>query len=204
MQSKTAPKLNFLPLYGGWLGVAMKAVTSDNQTHVPLPGKSLRHLLDDSGFNKAEATFEKTLLNPNRITIHFWRDWENNFLPRMVSCRFQDRDRTTGEIKEGKSFGFSLENYEKSFDGKQQFLQLVYVSKDKPKGFEPLYLKIEVPQKKGFAKPVYLKIELRENNSSDKTHFIVTAEEVPKNSVPNDLQRALIMSEVPEAEISQR
>ncbi len=185
MQESEGPKLNFLPLFGRWLGVAMKAVTSDNKTHVPLNSEPIRHISDGSGFYYASAIFGQTVKNPDRITIHFWRGQQNGFLPRMAAGRMNER----------QPFGFSLQEYEKSPDRKQQALNLVFVSQNKPKGFEPLYLKMDVPQEKGFPKQIYLKIELQETNPEGGTIFSITAREVPESAAPEHLQKALVLQE---------
>lgn len=183
MNQRRGVELNYLPLCGKMLSVAMKEVSSDNRTELPLCGNSEGDLAGDSV--KATTAFSQTMENPNRITIHFQRKWENDSLPMLAACRMKDRDRQTGEMKDGKPFGFSLETKDKKYEQYGQFfLNLVYLSPEKPEGFEPLYLKMRQKDGRGQWQDTYLKISLMRANKI----LTVVAEKVSGKDVPDSLR----------------
>jgi hypothetical protein len=189
MNDTTGAKLVYLPLFGSWLGIAMKVVTADKQMHIGLSGSPTSDLSTDC---ESIITFQQPMKNPNRITVHFQRNRKNASLPmpRMAA----------GRLGESKSFGFSLQDCDKSSDGKQQFLNLVFLSQEKPAGFDALYVKIELPKEKGFARPIYLRIMLTKRVSNNMNGFLVRAEEVTENLVPNHLREALLSTETQPAQ----
>lgn len=189
MKDNQGVKLTFLPLYGRWLGVAMKVVTAKTQTHVGLSGSPISDLKDDS---EGIVFFKQPVEMTNRITVHFSRDRKDlsKPLPRMAA----------GRISEKRSFGFSLQDCDKSSDKKQQFLNLVFSSPEKPKGFDDLYIKMELPQENGFSKPVYLRITLTQRVSANIASFMVRAVEVTEKMAPAHLREALLSSETQSAQ----
>lgn len=189
MKDNQGVKLTFLPLYGRWLGVAMKVVTAKTQTHVGLSGSPISDLKDDS---EGIVFFKQPVEMTNRITIHFSRDRKNisQQMPRMAA----------GRISEKRSFGFSLQDCDKSSDKKQQFLNLVFSSPEKPKGFDDLYIKMELPQENGFSKPVYLRITLTQRVSANVASFMVRAVEVTEKMAPAHLREVLLSPETQSAQ----
>lgn len=184
MKDNQGAKLTFLPLYGRWLGVAMKVVTADTQSHIGLPGSPISDLKDDS---EAIILFQQPVKMTNRITIHFSRDRKETSLgwPRMIA----------GRISEKRPFGFSLQDCDKSPDRKQQFLNLVFSSPEKPKGFDDLYIKMELPQENGFSKSVYLRITLTERVIANVKGFMVRAVEVTEKMAPAHLRETMLTPE---------
>ena len=189
MNDKQGAKLIFLPLFGRWLGVAMKAVTSDNQAHIALSGSPTSDLSTDC---EAVVLYQQPVKNPNRITLHLFRDRKNPSLPlpRMAA----------GRISEKQSFGLSLQDCDKSPDKKQQFLNLVFSSPEKPAGFEDLYIKMELPEEKGFSKPIYLRITLTKRVVNSVSGFMVRAEDVTEKMAPAHLREALLSTETQSAQ----
>lgn len=189
MKDNQGVKLTFLPLYGKWLGVAMKTVTAKTLTHVGLSGSPISDLKDDS---EAIVLFQQPVEMTNRITVHFFRDRKNPSLPlpRMAA----------GRISEKRSFGFSLQDCDKSPDRKQQFLNLVFSSPEKPKGFDDLYLKMELPQENGFSKPIYLRVTLTERVIANVKGFMIHAVEVTEKMAPAHLREALLSTETQSAQ----
>lgn len=189
MNDNQGVKLTFLPLFGKWLGAAMKAVTADKQMHIGLSGSPTSDLSTDC---EAVVLYQQPVKNPNRITVHFLRDRKNSSLslPRM----------TAGRISENKPFGFSLQDCDKSPDRKQQFLNLVFSSQEKPKGFDDLYIKMELPQENGFSKPVYLRITLTERVIANVKGFMIRAVEVTEKMAPAHLREVLLSPETQTAQ----
>jgi len=185
MNDTTGAKLVYLPLFGSWLGVAMKVVTADKQMHIGLSGSPTSDLSTDC---EAVVLYQQPMKNPNRITVHFQRNRKNPSLPmpRMAA----------GRLSENKSFGFSLQDCDKSPDNKQQFLNLVFLSQEKSAGFDAIYVKMELPQEKGWGKPIYLRITLTKRVSNNISGFMVRAEEVTENVAPAHLRLVSMAPEI--------
>ncbi len=180
--------LNYLPLCGNGLYVAMKEVATDNLKELTLGGSSEECPIGDAD-SKAIA-FRQTMEEPNRITIHFRRQWENDSLAMVAACRLKDRDRKTGEMKDGQPFGFSLETKEEKYKRHGQFfLNLVYLSNDKdrpkPEGFEPLYLKVKIWGEDGKPRISYLKISVTRTGPETLN---VASEKVAESEAPAPLR----------------
>lgn len=188
MSNGKGVELNYLPLCGRQLLVAMKEVSADKLIELALEGKSDGDLA--LGSEKVVTSLRQTVENPNRITIHFQRKWENDSLPMIAACRVKDRDRLTGEMKDGKPFGFSLETKEGKYrEYGQFFLNLVYLSNDperpKPEGFEPLYLKMKRRDAEGRWQTDYLKISVARSEKS----LVVVTKKVSENDAPDALRQ---------------
>lgn len=196
-QAVHAIKPVFYPILGKALGINIKSVT-DNldeyvitefaeqenylpnkktgnlEKHVYHKGTVVQNLPQNSS---AQIKFKDPVSNKNRVTVHLARDWESGDLPWIAA----------GRLNEKAPFGFSLQATPEYPHG-QNFLNLVYMSGEKPAGFEPLYLKIQIRDKKlQEVKTRYLKIILE--NTGDKENLIVaTASEVQENEAPAHLR----------------
>ncbi len=196
-QAAQATKPVFYPILGKALGINVKSVTENLDEYVIpefagqedyLPNKKTGNLekhvyhkgtvaesLSDNSY--AQIKFKDPVSNKNRITVHIARDWEGGDLPWIAAGRFDEKT----------PFGFSLQTTPEYPYG-QNFLNLVFMSGEKPAGFEPLYLKIQTRGKKTQeSKTQYLKITL-ENTGDKENPIVATASEVQEKEVPVHLQ----------------
>ena len=196
-QASRAIKPVFYPILGKALGINVKSVT-DNLDEYVIPefaeqedylankktGKLEKHVYHKgtiaqnfSQNSYAEIKFNNPIANPNRITVHLARDWEGCDLPWIAA----------GRLNEKAPFGFSLQATPEYPYG-QNFLNLVFMSGEKPAGFEPLYLKIQTRDRETQeAKTQYLKITL-ENTGDKENPIVATTSEVQENEVPGHLR----------------
>lgn len=175
------PKADYIPILGTLLGVAVKSVTQpetptseencggawlEPNKNTGKPEKHLYHIAKALGTDvrndqEVALLFEHPVINPLRVTIHFNR----NSAPMAA-----------GRASEDKPFGLSLQD--------QHYLNLVYLSEEKPVGFEPLFIKVILRQKEN---PRYLRISLKEKKNSERAFLILTAVFVQESEAPAHL-----------------
>lgn len=177
LQKSQKPKANYIPLLGQILGIAAKSVarfdaffyeekcdgswtepnkeTGKIEKHLYHSGKALG--TDARTDNEVVVVFEHPDVNPLRTTLHLNR----NSVPMAA-----------GRMSEEKPFGLSLEN--------QYYLNLVYMSERKPASFEPLFLKVQLPN----SAPQYLRISVSEKGNEVRKFLMVITKLVQESEAP--------------------
>ncbi len=174
------PKAAYIPILGELLGIAVKSVIPQNtffyeekcdgswvepnketgapETHLYHSGSSLGK--DVRTDQEVAIVFEHPAQNPLRTTVHLNR----NSIP-MAAAR----------MNESEPFGLSLQN--------QHYLNLVYTSEQKPAGFEPVFIKSQLPN----MNPIYIRISIAKQGNSERTFLMIVAKLIQESEAPTHL-----------------